>query len=249
MILVQISDIHCGPQFREKIFNDAVKEINRLEPDGIIITGDLTEEGLVSQYRKAQESLEKIEAKKIIICAGNHDYRSTGYYLFRHFFEPQQIVTMNDTLFTTLGTARPERNDGELGFRQIEWLKRTLNDSKEKRKIVAMHHHVLPVPDTGTDKITIVDAGDLLRVLARSDVDLVLCGHRHRPWIWQIEGITVINAGTLSSERTRGFFVNSYNIIDIKENEIRAHVKVVGGKKIKLKNVLKHEYLHLPPKH
>jgi hypothetical protein len=62
-------------------------------------------------------------------------------------------------------------------------------------------------------------------------------------------GKSVINAGTLSSERTRGFFVNSYNIIDIKENEIRAHVKVVGGKKIKLKNILKHEYLHLPPKH
>ena len=59
----------------------------------------------------------------------------------------------------------------------------------------------------------------------------------------------MINAGTLSSERTRGFFVNSYNIIDIRENEIIAYVKIVGGKKIKLKNVLKYEYLHLPPKH
>ncbi len=110
-----------------------------------------------------------------------------------------------------------------------------------------MHHHVLPVPDTGNDRNTIVDAGDL-RVLARSNVNLVFRGHRHRPWIWQIEGINVINAGTVSSERTRGFFVNSYNIIDIRENEIRSHVKIVGGKKIKLKNVLKHEYLHLPPK-
>lgn len=48
MILVQISDIHCGSQFLEKIFDDAVKEINHLKPDGVIITGDLTEEGLVS---------------------------------------------------------------------------------------------------------------------------------------------------------------------------------------------------------
>lgn len=248
MILAQISDIHCGSQFREKIFDDAIKEINHLNPDGVIVTGDLTEEGLVSQYRQAKKSLEKIESEHIIMCAGNHDYRSTGYYLFKHFFQPRQIVTLDDTLFVTLGTARPERNDGELGFRQIEWLKHTLDEHTEKHKVVVMHHHVLPVPNTGSDRNTIVDAGDLLRVLARSDIDLVLCGHRHRPWIWQLEGINVINAGTVSSERTRGFFVNSYNIIDIRENEIKAHVKIVGGKKIKLKNVLKHEYLHLPPK-
>ncbi len=38
-----------------------------------------------------------------------------------------------DTLFVTLGTARPERNDGELGIRQIEWLKRTLDEHTEKK--------------------------------------------------------------------------------------------------------------------
>lgn len=44
MILAQISDIHCGSQFREKIFDDTIKEINHLNPDGVIVTGDLTEE-------------------------------------------------------------------------------------------------------------------------------------------------------------------------------------------------------------
>jgi len=249
MLLVQISDIHCGPQFRAAVFDEAVQEINRLKPDGVIVTGDLTEDGLVKQYQQARKALDQIDAEKLVICSGNHDYRSTGYYLFRHYFQPKPVIEVGDTVFTTLGTARPERDDGEVGYRQIMWLKRILDQHKEKRKVVVMHHHVLPIPDTGTDRIRIVDAGDLLRIITRSNVDLVLCGHRHRPWIWRLEDFVVVNAGTLSSERTRGFFANSYNIIELRDKEIRAYLKVVGGKKIDLRNVLKHEYLHLPPKH
>lgn len=248
MLLVQISDIHCGPQFRATVFDEAVREINRLKPDGVIVTGDLTEEGLVKQYQQARKVIDQIDAEKLVICSGNHDYRSTGYYLFRHYFHPKPVIEVGDTVFATLGTARPERDDGEVGYRQIMWLKRTLERHKDKRKVVAMHHHVLPVPDTGTDRIRIVDAGDLLRIINRSEVDLVLCGHRHRPWIWRLEDFAVVNAGTLSSERTRGFFANSYNIIELQDKEIRAYLKVVGGKKTDLKNVLRHEYLHLPPK-
>jgi len=37
MLLVQISAVHCGPQFREGPFQDAVKEINALSPDAIIV--------------------------------------------------------------------------------------------------------------------------------------------------------------------------------------------------------------------
>ena len=45
----------------------------------------------------------------------------------------------------------------------------------------ASHHHLVGVPDTGTDKIVIVDAGNVLRTCLRHDVNLVLCGHKHRP--------------------------------------------------------------------
>jgi len=248
LLLVQISDIHCGPQFQKAVFDSAVNEINGLKPDGIIVTGDLTEEGLVAQYKQAKTALEMIESKKIVMCSGNHDYRSTGYYLFRHFFSPENIVEIEDTVFVTLSTARPDRDEGEAGYRQIMWLKQILEKHKDKRKVVVMHHHLIPVPDTGTDRIRIVDAGDVLRVIARESVDFVLCGHKHRPWIWRLEDFFVVNAGTVSSERTRGFFANSYNIIDIQKEEVKIYLKVVGGKRINLKDVLKHDYLHLPSK-
>ncbi|PIN97595.1 MAG: metallophosphoesterase, partial [Nitrosopumilus sp. CG10_big_fil_rev_8_21_14_0_10_33_7] len=46
-------------------------------------------------------------------------------------------------------------------------------------------------------------------------VDLVLCGHKHRPWEWNFGKLMVVNAGTATSERVRGLFENTYNIIDI----------------------------------
>ena len=56
------------------------------------------------------------------------------------------------------------------------------NNGKKKIKIIAMHHHLIAIPDTGTDKIIIVDAGDTLRACLQLGVDLVICGHKHRPW-------------------------------------------------------------------
>jgi len=246
MLFVQISDIHCGPQFRHNVFDTAVKEINRLKPEGVIVTGDLTEDGLLDQYRQAKAELDKIDARKILICSGNHDYRSTGYLLFRHFFPSRQVEVVGDTVFTSVSTARPERDDGEAGYRQIMWLKKILARHKDRRKVVAMHHHVLPVPDTGTDRIRIFDAGDVLRTIAQSHVELVLCGHRHRPWRWRLEDFTVVNAGTVSSEKLRGFFENSYNIVEVQDRAVKVYLKVVGGKKIDMDDILAEERLWLP---
>jgi len=241
MRLVQISDIHCGPQFQQSIFDKAVEEINSIKPEVLIVTGDLTENGIISEYEDAKRNLDKIDCENKVYCSGNHDYKSTGYLLFKRFFDPKRIIEFDDLIIATVSTARPDRNEGEIGHRQLVWLQRTLSKYKGKKKIVAMHHHVIPVPDTGTDVITVLDAGDALRTLVYSNVDLVLCGHRHRPWIWRLEGLIVVHAGTLSSERPRGFFANSYNIIQI-DDKIKASLKVVGGELIDFEDLRRRSF-------
>jgi|GEM_PF-7070472 len=62
----------------------------------------------------------------------------------------------------------------------------------------------------------------------------VLCGHRHRPWIWTLGGLTVIHAGTISTNRLRGFYQNTYNIIRIENGKVSASLKVVGGQECAL---------------
>ena len=181
MLVVHASDIHCGPEFQTLVFESAVDEINALEPDAFVVTGDLTENGLLSQYRGARQVIDSVKCKTKVICSGNHDYRSTGYLLFRKFFPSRNVVKADNCVFTIVSTARPERNDGEVGHRQVVWLERTLSRYKKMTKVVAMHHHLIQVPDTGPDNIPVVDAGDTLRGILEAKVNLVLGGHRHRP--------------------------------------------------------------------
>jgi len=228
---VHISDIHCGPEFQTHVFDQAVEEINRLEPDVLVVSGDLTENGVVSQYRQAKQALDRLECKRKIICSGNHDYRSTGYLLFKEFFPGKPLVKTDGVVFAVISTARPERNEGEVGHRQVLWLQESLAKFAKTRKIAVIHHHLIQVPDTGPDNIPVVDAGDTLRAILRSNVPLVLGGHRHRPWRWKVEGTQIVHAGTLSSERTRGFYAYSYNMIDLSRDEIVVRLKIVGTKR------------------
>ncbi len=246
MLLVQISDLHCGQMFRRETLRTAIKEINALSPDVVLVTGDLTENGLISEFQTASKELRKLRTEKILYVSGNHDYRSTGYLLFKEFFSFSQVTEMDDGVIVILSSARPDRDDGEVGHRQNLWLENTLEKYKDKVKIVAIHHHIIPVPDTGADQITIVDAGDVLRSLIKSKVDLVLCGHRHRPWRWKIEDMLVVHAGSVSCEKLRGFFCNSYNVLKIEKKKIDAKLKIVNGNYVDFKEIVKRREILQP---
>ena len=239
MEIVQLSDIHVGAQFREAVFDQVIEELNSLKPDVVIITGDLTNEGLKEQYEKCKTLISKINVDRIIAISGNHDYRNTGYLHFKKYFPFQTINELSDdVVLITIGTARPDRDEGEVGHRQTLWLERTMKKYKKRIKILAMHHHLIGIPDTGSDRLTIIDAGDVLRATLASDVDLVLCGHKHRPWLWDFNKLLIANAGSVSSERVRGFFENSYNIIKIENRNISIDLKIVGGERKPLQTVV-----------
>ncbi|MGD2107244.1 MAG: metallophosphoesterase [Nitrosopumilaceae archaeon] len=239
MIIVQISDLHVGSQFLPEKFETLVNEVNQLNPDFIVVTGDLTNEGLMKEYEQCKKLLTKINAKKIITISGNHDYRNTGYLLFKKYFPFETVNELNDkVVLVTLGTARPDRNEGEVGYRQNLWLERTMKKYKDKVKILAMHHHLVAIPDTGSDQLTVVDAGDVLRTILDTGVDLVLCGHKHRPWVWNFGKLMVVNAGTATSERVRGLFDNTYNIITIDDMNVKVDLKIVGGKRVPIDDIV-----------
>ena len=248
MIIAHISDLHLGPQFVSKAFDDAAKEIIALKPDVVVASGDFTENGLLHEFELAAEKLQQLKDFPIIAVPGNHDYRSTGYLVYRKVFGDKQTFELGNCVFLSAGTARPDRDEGEVGHRQDVWLGESLKKNRNKVKIVVMHHHIVPVPDTGTDRITILDAGDVLRTLFVDQANLVLCGHRHRPWMWKINEMSIAHAGTVSSERTRGYFANTYNIIDVDESNGSAKVwlKVTAGKKLEMSEVVGERESYIP---
>ncbi|HXS59864.1 MAG TPA: metallophosphoesterase family protein [Candidatus Sulfopaludibacter sp.] len=263
MRFVQISDLHIGGLFKQDAFDIMVNEINDdLKPDVIIISGDLTDDGLIFQFEQAQNEIKKLKCNNLIIFPGNHDYRHTGYLLFKKFFPiagsdgPKVYEYKNEgnnyqtVVLTTIGTAIPDRDEGEVGHRQNLLLNNILkkydnnyqhnNDNRQIYKIVAMHHHLIAIPDTGyTNVVGISDAGDVLRTCLKNNVDLVICGHKHRPWLWNLGTMKIAYAGTACSWRYRGVFEDTYNIIDIREdNKIDIDIKIVGGNRIPLSEVV-----------
>ncbi len=240
MKIVQLSDIHVGSQFREEVFEKVIDEVNVLKPDTVVITGDLTNEGLVGEYEKCKDLVSKLNVDKVIAISGNHDYRNTGYLVFKKYFPFQTINELSDdVVLVTLGTARPDRNEGEVGYRQTLWLERTMKKYEDKTTILAMHHHLIGIPDTGSERVTILDAGDVLRTILDTKVDLVLCGHKHRPWIWRFNNLSIVNAGTTSSDRMRGLFENTYNIVNVDKNKLQIDLKIIGGKRMPLEDIVK----------
>lgn len=248
MIIAHISDLHLGPQFLPASFKQAVKEIKKLEPDVVVASGDFTENGLLAEYRAAARELKELDDYPMITIPGNHDYRSTGYLIYKELFGEKQSTIIGNVIFLAVSTARPDRDEGEVGHRQNVWLEESLKKNKDKTKIVVMHHHVVQVPDTGTDRITIVDAGDVLKSLLSEGADIVLCGHRHRPWMWKLNDLLIAHAGTVSSERTRGFFASTYNIVEVNEKNGSSKVwlKIVGGKKLALSDVVRQKKAYIP---
>jgi 3',5'-cyclic AMP phosphodiesterase CpdA len=244
MKLVQISDLHIGGLFKQDAFNTIVKEVNDdLKPDVIIISGDLTDDGLLFQFEQARKEIDRFNCPNLIVFPGNHDYRHTGYLLFKKFFPfTKQIYEFDDNIVVvTLGTARPDRDEGEVGHRQSIWMEETLGKYNNfKTKIVAMHHHLIAIPDTGyANVVGISDAGDTLRACLESKVDLVLCGHKHRPWLWNLGTLKIAYAGTACSWRYRGVFEDTYNIIDVKDGRMDIDIKIVGGKRMPLSDVVR----------
>ena len=231
LLLVHMSDMHCGPKLEGNTLQQAIDEINALDPHIVVVTGDLTEDGLTSEFQEAKRYLKQLKCKHVVVGSGNHDSRTTGYLLFPKFFgEPSSVIVIGDVALIMLNSSRPDREDGEIGYNQGLWLTRCLDQHKDKFKIAALHHHLIPVPDTGMERNIVSDAGDLLRTLILNDVNLVLCGHRHRPWMWEIGNLPIIYAGAVSTKRLRGFYHNAYGIIQIYDKRVKAKLKVVGGR-------------------
>ena len=75
MIIVQLSDIHVGSQFEDSVFDKVVQEVNEINPDCLLITGDLTNEGLIQEYEKCKKLVEKLwtTKKKVYESKGKHN--------------------------------------------------------------------------------------------------------------------------------------------------------------------------------
>ena len=233
--IAHISDLHISEvAFDEAVFMEAVKEINNLQPDMIVLTGDITNNGYYREYQQAMKYLSMFEAPLFAI-PGNHDSRNLGYQSFEELVGERSWKLTKDDEFTVVGldSSSPDEDRGHIGIPQHLWMEHQLDECvvNDNFSIVALHHHVVSIPDTGRERNVLSDAGDILKTLTSHEVDLVLSGHKHVPNIWRINETVIVNAGSLSSNKLRGKIGNSYNVYNITGDSIEIFLNNVGGEK------------------
>jgi 3',5'-cyclic AMP phosphodiesterase CpdA len=241
-LIAQLSDIHCGDlRFDETLMQNVISEINLANPDLVVIPGDLTAMGYRDQFEIAKSYLQKIKCQQKIVIAGNHDCRNVGYLHFEDVIGPRHhIQTLPFAIkhsgklkkkikLLAVDSNKPDLDDGEIGREKYNWIIKEF--AKENIfKIFVLHHHLISIPGTGRERNIVWDAGDVLEKLKETQVDLVLAGHRHVPYIWPIAGMLIVTSGTASTWRTRGYTPPSYNLIEITASEIKVTNKNSAGK-------------------
>jgi Icc protein len=219
--IAHISDPHVGSQFFvPNLMNRVIAELNEMHPDVVVVSGDLTAEGYRQEYKNWVAYAERIQAPMLTV-PGNHDSRNVGYLHFEdligsrmwsHDVEGVRIVGVD--------SSEPDLNEGKVGRVHYDWIRRQFEEPAQL-KVFVLHHHLLPIPGTGRERSTVMDAGDLLEVLIHAGVQVVLSGHKHVPYVWRLEDMYVANAGTVSSLRVRGYTKPCYNVLEFDEEHVR----------------------------
>jgi Icc protein len=214
--LVQLSDLHCGQQFfLPHVLERAIGEVNELQPDVVVVSGDLTSHGFKDEYTLAREYLDRVECESMVVIPGNHDSRNVGYVHFEELFGARNsVLRVGEVAIVAVDSSEPDLDNGQIGRGRYRWIEEQFAAPANLRVFV-LHHHLLPVPGTGRERNIVHDAGDTLEALQRAGVDLVLAGHKHVPYAWRLENLFVVNAGTVSSSRLRGNGRPCYNVIEV----------------------------------
>ena len=229
-----MSDLHVGEGlFRPELLRAAVDETNELAPDLVVVAGDLTMDGYRGEFEQCRQFLDELACRHVVVTMGNHDARNVGYRHFEDFFGSRDSVTTVEVAegrarVVAIDSTKPDVDEGEVGREHYGWLDASLRGWTEGPRIVVIHHHILAVPGTGRDVNNLRDAGDVMAILRELQVDLVLSGHRHVPYVWSISGVRVVHSGTVSTLRVRGTMPPSYNVIEIDADTVRIVMRQPG---------------------
>ena len=223
MKIIHLSDIHISSSnFHKEWGMRVVDFVNSQAPDLLVITGDLTNEGHIHEFEMWQEYFSLFKIGKCIIVPGNHDAKNDGWEIFEELIGPRHPVFENGEIVVQgIDSSEPDIDDGNVGRHNYPQIRKTMS-AKGKVKIVMLHHHLIPIPGTGRERQIPSDAGDVLELIKNCGVHLVLSGHRHRNWIWNLEGTYFITCATSTSRRLKGRGFPSLMIYDIKGKHLTA---------------------------
>ena len=179
MLIAQLSDPHLMPGVRlfgrldtAGYLERAIAHLNALEPDAVLITGDLTNDGDAPVYAAFAAMVARLRAP-FFVLTGNHDDRA----LIRQTFAAAGYLPGKGPLcyaldrfavrVIALDTLVPGEPCGQLGAEQLAWLDARLCEAPDKPTMVALHHPPFRTGIGHLDRSMLRDADALAAVIGR----------------------------------------------------------------------------------
>ncbi len=230
--IVHISDIHFGRIAYPEIVEVLVEEVNALEVDLVIVSGDLTQRARPWQFEDAVAMLNAFAAP-VLVVPGNHDVYAWWHRPFLRMFRPlrryRQYVSDDLTpVYEGDAVAVLGINSAYGWTIKGGWVgegarERIVSFFKNQRddafKILVIHHHLTRLEALG--KYAVARRARLaLKAAVEAGVDLILCGHLHVSCVEAVEPgrrLVVASAGTATCNRWREpqLGQNYYNVVEI----------------------------------
>lgn len=234
--IVHLSDLHFG-RVDERLLQPLAGFVNKLRPDLVAVSGDLTQRAKPGQFAAAREWLDTLLAPKLVV-PGNHDipyYRVWERFLsplgnYRKYIDANTEPDFVDEEVAVIGinSARSLTfKGGRVNAKQLERLRARLEPLPASLTRIIVSHHPFTQP-AGADEDDIIGRAQLaMQVFHKLDIDLMLSGHMHTSLAantsgrYPIEGYAalVVQAGTATSTRGRGE-VNSFNVLHIDAGQV-----------------------------
>jgi Icc protein len=199
--IAQVTDCHVsatpGTLYRghDPVTNlqAVLKHVSTMEPDILLATGDLSEDGTVASYEALAKMLEQ-PGVPVLALPGNHDDPA----LLEHYFpgSPMHGVTVTRHAkwqIIRLDSCLSGKPHGRFDDEVLQRLKEILVETPGQPRLVALHHQPLPADSPWIDKYRLMDAGPFLDIVGRSaDIKVVVWGHIHQPFEAELNGTLML---------------------------------------------------------
>jgi 3',5'-cyclic AMP phosphodiesterase CpdA len=125
------------PPYPEVMNRGAIEEMRAIDPDVVIVKGDLTCTGTLPEYEQFLAAYEPAFGERLVHVRGNHD----GYFGETYAATPTQRVDLPGVTLAVLDTTDPGHTPGRVTDEQLAWLD-DLAGSADRPVLVFGHHHV-----------------------------------------------------------------------------------------------------------
>jgi 3',5'-cyclic-AMP phosphodiesterase len=167
------------PPYPEMMNASAISEIRTLDPDLVLVKGDLTASGAAEEFEAFRAFYEPAFGDDLLYVRGNHESHPGAPFAAIPF----QTRTLPGVVVALLDTSRPGKESGSLSDDQFEQLD-DLAASADRPLLVFGHHHVWDPSSTRDPAyfgINPADSERLIELVARRTSILGwFAGHTHR---------------------------------------------------------------------